>query len=83
MEEDAGQAKRGLWSDQNPVPPWEVRQPKQGRTPLARGDLSSEPMENPDTTPMPIIGNRNSHWEMMVINRWDVLEPRGRHSPVG
>ena len=61
LEEDARQAKRGLWADPNPVPPWEVRQPKQGRTPLARGDLSSEPVEYPDTTPMPIIGNRNSH----------------------
>lgn len=60
LEENARQAKRDLWADPNPVPPWEVRQPKQGRTPLARGDLSSEPVENPDTTPT-IIGNRNSH----------------------
>ena len=35
-------------------------EPKQARTPLARGDLSSDPLENIDTTPMPIIGNRNS-----------------------
>ena len=61
LEEDARQARRGLWADPNPVPPWEVRQPKQGRTPLAHGGHSSEPVENPDTTPMPIIGNRNSH----------------------
>jgi micrococcal nuclease len=61
LEEDARQAKRGLWADPNPVPPWEVRQLKQSRTPLARGDLIPEPVEDPDTTAMPIIGNRNSH----------------------
>lgn len=61
LEEEARQAKRGLWVDPNPVPPWEVRHPKQGGSPLVRGDLSSEPLANPDTTPMPIIGNRNSY----------------------
>ena len=61
LDEDARQAKRGLWADQNPDPLWEVRQPNQGRTPRARVDLSLVPLENPDTTPMPIIGNRNSH----------------------
>ena len=61
LEEEARQAKRGLWADPNPIPPWELRHPKQGRTPLARGNLLSEPRENPDTTPTPIIGNRNSH----------------------
>lgn len=61
LEEEARQAKRGLWVDHNPVPPWEMRHPKPGHTPLARGDLPSEPSENPEATPMPIIGNRNSH----------------------
>ena len=60
LEEEARQAKRGLWADPNPIPPWEIRHPKQGRTPSAPGSLSSEPEEKPDTTPMAIIGNRHS-----------------------
>jgi micrococcal nuclease len=62
LEEEARQAKRGLWADPNPVPPWEVRHPKQGRTPLAREGLllESEEKSAADTTPMPIIGNRHS-----------------------
>ena len=32
LEEEARQAKRGLWADPNPIPPWEIRHPKQGRT---------------------------------------------------
>jgi hypothetical protein len=61
LEEEARQAKHGLWADPNPIPPWELRHPKQNRTPLAPGNLLSEPRENLDTPPMPIIGNRNSH----------------------
>lgn len=60
LEEEARKAKRGLWADQDPIPPWEIRHPKQDRILSARGNLSSEPRENPDTTPMAIIGNRNS-----------------------
>ena len=30
LEEEAQQAKRGLWADPNPLPPWELRHPKQG-----------------------------------------------------
>ena len=60
LEEEAQHAKRGLWADPNPIPPWEIRHPKQGRTPRAPGSLSSEPREKSDTTPMAIIGNRHS-----------------------
>ena len=60
LEEEARHAKVGLWADPNPIPPWEIRHPKQGRTPSAPGRLSSEPGEKPATTPMAIIGNRNS-----------------------
>lgn len=60
LEEEARQTKRGLWGDPNPIPPWEIRHPKQGRTPSAPGTLSSEPREKPDTTPIAIIGNRHS-----------------------
>jgi endonuclease YncB( thermonuclease family) len=28
LEGEAREAKRGLWSDPNPIPPWEVRHPK-------------------------------------------------------
>lgn len=61
LEEEARKAKRGLWADSNPIPPWEIRHPKQGTAPLVRGDFLSEPLANPGTTPMPIIGNRNSN----------------------
>ena len=58
VEEEARHAKRGLWADPNPIPPWEIRHPKQGRTPRSPSSLSSEPGEKPATTP--IIGNRHS-----------------------
>lgn len=45
---------------QGPIPPWEFRHPKRGRASSAGGNLLSEPSDNPDTTPMQIIGNRNS-----------------------
>ena len=62
LEQDAQQAKHGLWADPNPIPPWEIRHPKQGRMPRAPGGLSSESEEKsaPDRTPMVIIGNRHS-----------------------
>ena len=60
LEQDARQAKRGLWADPNPIPPWEIRHPKQGRSPSAPGSVSAEPREQPDTTPIAIIGNRHS-----------------------
>ena len=60
LEEEARQAKRGLWADPNPIPPWEIRHPKQGRTSSARGNLPLESRENSDTMPIGIIGNRNS-----------------------
>jgi endonuclease YncB( thermonuclease family) len=28
LEQDARRAKRGLWSDANPTPPWEFRRAK-------------------------------------------------------
>ena len=63
LEQEARQAKRGLWADLNPVPPWEIRHPKQGRTPSTHRDLLSESQEKSatDRTSMVIIGNRNSH----------------------
>lgn len=61
LEEEARQAKRGLWADPDPIPPWEIRHLKQSGAPLVRGDFLSEPLANPDTTSMLIIGNRNSH----------------------
>ena len=60
LEQEAQQAKRGLWADPNPIPPWEIRHPKQRRSLGARENPSSEPSENPGTTPTRIIGNRHS-----------------------
>jgi len=54
LEAEARQAKRGVWADPNPIPPWEVRHPKQGRPPLEAEKSAG------DTTPTLIIGNRHS-----------------------
>ena len=61
LEVEARDAKKGLWADPAPIPPWEVRHPKPGRVPLVGENLMSEGMDNPATTPTQIIGNRNSH----------------------
>jgi endonuclease YncB( thermonuclease family) len=50
-EGEAREHKRGLWVDPNPIPPWEKRHPTAA---------TREPLPEPDSTPMPIIGNRNS-----------------------
>ena len=60
LEQEARQAKRGLWADPNPIPPWEIRHPKQGRMPRAPGSLFSEAGEKLDTMATTIIGNRHS-----------------------
>jgi len=52
LEQEAREAKRGLWSDPHPIPPWEVRHPKKEPPPL---DKES------DKTSTQIIGNRLSH----------------------
>jgi hypothetical protein len=62
LEDKARQAKRGLWADPIPIPPWEQRHPKQDRTLSTRRDLLSEPSENPPgTISTAIIGNLNFH----------------------
>ena len=61
LEAEARDAKKGLWADPAPIPPWEVRHPKPRRVPLVGENLMSEGMDNPATTPTQIIGNRNSH----------------------
>jgi micrococcal nuclease len=60
LEADARVAKRGLWADAHPVPPWEWR--KQPREPSrAEGPVASTAPE----TEGPIVGNQRSrvyHW---------------------
>jgi endonuclease YncB( thermonuclease family) len=51
LEGEAREHKRGLWVDPNPLPPWEKRHPTTAK---------NEALPEPDSTPMPIIGNRNS-----------------------
>jgi endonuclease YncB( thermonuclease family) len=52
-EANAKSAKRGLWVDPNPMPPWEFRHGKAGGSPGANPNA-------PGTASEPIIGNRNS-----------------------
>jgi endonuclease YncB( thermonuclease family) len=63
LEQEAREAKRGLWSDPHPIPPWEVRHPKKSLAPVMSADLlDAEPLsKTPDTTSVPIIGNLHSH----------------------
>jgi micrococcal nuclease len=62
LEGEARQAKRGLWSDPHSIPPWEVRHPKKALVPAISADLlDSQTATQPDTTSVPIIGNRHSH----------------------
>lgn len=59
LEREAQEAKRGLWRDPHPVPPWEFRHPakKNGAEPASvPSDASSD-----ETTGMQIIGNQQSH----------------------
>jgi hypothetical protein len=60
LEAEAQTAKRGLWADAHPVPPWEWR--KGGREPAR----ASEPLASATpSTAGAIIGNRRSrvyHW---------------------
>jgi endonuclease YncB( thermonuclease family) len=50
-EQEARTARRGLWQQSNPTPPWEFRHPDQVPTPSTYDSRSSGQ----------IIGNRNSH----------------------
>jgi len=70
LEEDARQAKRGLWADPNPIPPWEVRHPKKEPPPL---DKES------DKTSTQIIGNRPSyHYHRPDCPGYTATKPKNR-----
>lgn len=61
LEAEARQARRGLWTDVNPVPPWEWRQQKQ-----ASGGSEAPAGARPRVvTAGTVIGNQNNkiyHW---------------------
>ena len=59
LEAEARTAKRGLWADANPVPPWEWRKGQRASSTAASAPAAVSP------TADPIIGNRRSkvyHW---------------------
>ena len=64
LEADARDAKRGLWVDTDPMPPWEYRHPtgQSSSKGVPPEPLLSHPAPTlpPSENPAPIIGNRNS-----------------------
>lgn len=70
LEQEAREAKRGLWSDPHPIPPWEVRHPKKEPLPL---DKES------DKTSTQIIGNRRSlHYHRPDCPGYTATKPKNR-----
>jgi hypothetical protein len=67
LELEAHEAKRGLWSDPNPIPPWELRHPSKKPHSPSRTEMSppsdtltpNQPIEAQKTATV-IIGNRKS-----------------------
>lgn len=59
LEQEAQQAKRGLWRDTQPLAPWEFRHPakKNDAGPMSASSSSS----SDDMTAAQIIGNQQSH----------------------
>lgn len=60
LEAEAKTAKRGLWADAQPVPPWEWRKPHRELTRVEAPGVSTAP-----STEEPIVGNQRSkvyHW---------------------
>lgn len=52
-EAEARQARRGLWQDPAPVPPWQFRHPE-------RAQPQAKTAPPPSAAGLPIIGNKNS-----------------------
>jgi len=64
LEAEAREAKRGLWVDANPIPPWDFRHPRKKAiqsTPMlgAMSSAFSSPAHDADSAP--IIANKKSH----------------------
>jgi endonuclease YncB( thermonuclease family) len=60
LEADARAAKRGLWADAHPVPPWEWRKGERAPARAAASTVSATP-----STDGPIVANKKSkvyHW---------------------
>lgn len=60
LETEARLAKRGLWTDPDPMPPWEARHPRQQETRMLSpgGNTSSSVAHDSDSAP--IIGNKKT-----------------------
>src|SRR5215472_5489537 len=64
LEQEAREAKRGLWAETNPIPPWVYRHPELAKEEgLEAGSVAKGLTTLPPASPQkegPIIGNKNS-----------------------
>lgn len=71
LEQEARTAKRGLWQQANPVPPWEFRR--------GSGSHQQVPIKPLPSVELPILGNRNSRiYHRPNCDSYSKISPKNR-----